>query len=163
MNGRLEPVGLVSSDDATVDHFESPELAISQKIQDLINSREVKFVWIDDASGSSVLNDIESLSYHDSGVTSIFHNAERPYLFCLYGEKVSKEQLGRMETAVTAFQQEYYGRGRAGRRPDMRRRKDTLKMLDQPGRVKEKAANVMTTPNIASSQSYVSRVRKESK
>jgi hypothetical protein len=163
VGGRLAAMGPVPSGEAAVDHMESPDLRVSKEIQSLVDSHEVKFLRIDDASGSSVLNDLESFSYHADGVTLILHNAERPYLFCLYGENVSKESLDRIGKAITAFQRENYGRGKPGRPADLPRRRKVRELLDQPGRMKEKASEVMTTDKIATSQSYVSRVRNEQK
>jgi hypothetical protein len=163
VGGRLAAVGPASSGEAAVDHMESPDLPVPKEIQGFIDSHEVKFLRIDDETGSSVLNDVESFGYHADGVTLIHHNAERPYLFCLYGENVSKESLDRVGKAITAFQRENYGRGKAGRRADVARRRTTRELLAQPGRMKEKAGEVMTTDKIQSSQSYVSRVRNEKK
>jgi hypothetical protein len=163
VDGRLEPLHAVHQEDDAAGYFESQELNVQPQIQSLIDSHEVKYVRIDDSSGCSVLNDVESFADHPEGITLVLHNAERPYLFCLYGEKVSKELLDRAGKAISAFQREHYERGKGGRPANLDRRKQTRELLKQPGRMKDKAALVETTENISSSQSYVSRVRNKAK
>jgi hypothetical protein len=133
------------------------------QIQELIESHEAKYVRIDESSGCSVLNDIESFAYHADGVTLLLHDAERPYLYCLFGEKATKELLDRAGKAVSAFQRDHYDRGKGGRPANLVRRKTVRELLNRPGSMKEKAAQVDTTDNISSSQSFVSRERKRTK
>jgi hypothetical protein len=161
VDGHLEPLHPAPQDDDVAEYFESQELKVPPQIQRLIDSHQAKYVRIDDSSGCSVLNDLESFAYHPEGITLVLHGAERPYLLCLYGEKVSKELLDRAGTAVSAFQREHYERGKGGRPANLARRKKVRELLKQPGSIKDKAAQVETTENISSSQSFVSRVRKE--
>jgi hypothetical protein len=162
-DGRLEPLQSVPPDDEAAAYFESEELKVPQQIQELIGSEQAKYVCIDDSSGYSILNELESFAYHPEGITLILHNAERPYLLCIYGENASKELLHRAGKAVSAFQREHYGRGKGGRPADVKRRKKISELLEEPGSLKEKAGQVDTTGYISSSQSFVSRVRKETK
>jgi hypothetical protein len=153
----------IPQDEDAAEYFESKELAVPPQIQTLIESGEAKLVRIDDSSGCSVLNDIESFAYHPEGITLVLHNAERPYLLCLYGEKVSKQLLDHAGKAISAFQREHYERGKGGRPVNLERRKKARELLKQPGSMKDKAAQVDTTENISSSQSYISNLKKKTK
>jgi hypothetical protein len=89
-NGRLEASAHVPEDSPLTDYFEAPNLQIPAEFQALIDKKKAKFIQIDDVSGASVLNDIENFGYHGEGITFIVHSAERPYLYCLVGEKTTK-------------------------------------------------------------------------
>jgi hypothetical protein len=109
--------------DAFVEDFASPNLAVSESMQELIDSGKATFVKIDDGPGYSLLKDLESFAYRDDGVALFYHNAEQPYLGCISGEKMKKELLAQMCTTITKFQQEHFGRTKGGRPPNMEERK----------------------------------------
>jgi hypothetical protein len=160
-NGRLQASAHVPEGSPASDYFQAPTLQIPQAFQTLIDGREAKFVQIDDVSGASVLNDIENFGYHGEGITFVVHNAERPYLYCLVGEKATKALWDKAGKSITAFQRQF-GRGKGGRPTTTVGRKKTIReALKQPGRKKEKAVRLMSDIATASGQSYLSRIKKE--
>jgi hypothetical protein len=158
-NGRLEASAHVPEDSPVTDYFEAPTLQIPAAFQALIDEKKAKFVQIDDVSGASVLNDIENFGYHGEGITFIVHSAERPYLYCLVGEKTTKALWDKAGRSITAFQRQF-GRGKGGRPPEFARRGKIREALAQPGRKKQKAVELMPDIATASAQSALSRVGK---
>jgi hypothetical protein len=159
-DGRLEASGHVPEDSPPSDYFEAPTLQIPVAFQTLIDERAAKFLQIDDVSGASVLNDIESFASHNDGITFIVHNAERPYLYCLVGEKATKALWDKAGKGITAFQRQF-GRGQGGRpTTNVGLKKMIHEALKQPGRKKEKAVQLMPSIATGSGQSYISRVGK---
>jgi hypothetical protein len=151
----------VPADESAEYYFETPDLQVPEAVEKLIGTRTAKFVQLEDISGSSVLSDLEGFAYYDRGIAFIVHRAECPYLFCLIGEKVSKQLLDQAAKGVTAFQQQYYGRGKAGRPRELMLRKKAIELLKQPGRKKEIASTLQAGVSLASRQSFLSRVTKE--
>jgi hypothetical protein len=159
-DGRLEASGHVPEDSPPSDYFEALTLEIPVAFQTLMDEKAAKFVQIDDVSGASVLNDIENFAYHSDGITFIVHNAERPYLYCLVGEKATKALWDKAGKGITAFQRQF-GRGKGGRpKTNVGLEKTIREALKQPGRKKEKAVQLMSSIATASGQSYISRVGK---
>jgi hypothetical protein len=160
-NAHLQAILPVPAEESAQYYFETPDLQVPEAVEKLIGAGTAKFVQLDDVSGSSVLSELEGFAYHDRGVTFILHRAERPYLFCLIGEKVSKQLLDQAAKGVTAFQQQYYGRGKAGRPRELMLRKKAIELLKQPGRKKEIASTLQAGVSLTSRQSFLSRVTKE--
>ena len=161
-DGRLKASLPVRPNEVAEHVYAARQLELPAQVQTLVDSKELKYVKVKDVDGSSVLNDLESFAYHQDGVALILHEAEREYLYCLFGENTNKELLDRVGKAVTEFQRNYYGREKRGRPPDLELRKKAEALLKEPGPKKDKAANLMPTSNIASAQSRLSRISKKS-
>jgi hypothetical protein len=164
-NGHLKP--RVSIPDETEgpsspELFESNDLKLPDPIQQQIDKDNAAFFQIKDKSGSSVLNEIERLSYRIDGVTFIRHDAEQPYLFCLIGEAATKMQLRSAEKAITDFQKAFDGRGKAGRGRDLRRVRRNAKRLSKPHIVKNLAMDDSTKTGVKSwsSADYLQRLKR---
>lgn len=163
VSGHFEPVRPVSEESAFSDFFESESVVVSDQLRKLIESGSAKFFRIDDACGSSVLSELESVAYYPEGITFVLHKAEQPYLFCLVGEKVSDHTWRRASKAVKAFQREYFERGKAGRPPNLKELKKGFALDRSPGPLKEKAASLgpgETEKDLRRKQVQLSRIRK---
>lgn len=159
-DGHLEATEYVPEGNPRLDFFEAPSLQIPAPFQALIDTKVAKFVQIDDTSGTFAFNELEQFSYYDRGLTFIVHNAEQPYLYCLIGEKATKELWGKAGTSISAFQRQF-GRGKGGRpTTNVELRKVMREALKQPGRKKEKAIELIPDVATTSGQSYLSRVAK---
>jgi Raf kinase inhibitor-like YbhB/YbcL family protein len=120
--------------------FPAPNLKILDEAQALVNKGEATFTQIDDAGPQYlVLKDLEIFAYKDDGVAFFIHNAEQPYLGCIFGEKMSKQQLAALGPTVTEFQKKYFSRTAGGRPPDMNRLKKMLEIDKKPISNQEKA------------------------
>jgi hypothetical protein len=158
-DGHLQSRVAMEEDSAATEYFEDVTLQVPDAFEKLTRSNQAKFVQIDDVSGTSVLNEIEDFAYFDGGVTFIWHNAERPYLFCLIGEKVSKALLDKAGRGITAFQNEF-GRAKAGRLRELGAVKKVREGLLKGGRKKQIAAEALPLIATASGQSVISRIRR---
>jgi Raf kinase inhibitor-like YbhB/YbcL family protein len=121
----LEPVtgGPASEDDPFSGFFEARKLKVLDEAQKLIDKGEATFTQIDDGPGYSLLKDFETFAYKDDGVAFFIHNAEQPYLWCIFGEKLTKQLLHDIGPTVTEFQKKHFFRTAGGRPPDMERLK----------------------------------------
>ena len=138
----LEPGSLPGNqdeDDPFRDSFEANKLKILDEAQDLVNKGQATFTQIDDGPGYSILKDFEVFAYKDDGVAFFQHNAEQPYLGCIFGEKITKQLLHDMGPTVTEFQKKHFSRTSGGRPPDMERLKQTLEIDKKPISNKAKA------------------------
>jgi hypothetical protein len=150
-------------DEPYVYFFESDPKSAPPYLRKPIKSGEVKFVEIDDEDSSSVLTRLESFAYYSEGITFMVHNAEQPYLFCLIGEKVTNDIWRNANTAVTAFQRALVGKGKAGRKADVKRLKQILRMRKQQVSQKEIAAALSHgdyAKDFRSSQAYLNYIEK---
>jgi len=145
LGDHLEPGGRrrpdpADPDDPFVEYFRSDALKILKEIQRFVDLGKATFVRIDDdGPGYSVLKDLESFAYKDDGVTFFIHDAEQPYLGCIFGEGMNKDMLADMGRVVTEFQKTYFDRTFGGRPPDMERLKAGLKTENKPISGVEKA------------------------
>jgi Raf kinase inhibitor-like YbhB/YbcL family protein len=128
--------------DAYAESFPAPSMDVPPAIQDLIHEGKATFVRVDDHGGYSMLKGLEDFAYKDDGVAIIHHDAEQPYLICIFGEKMTKETLADLGKAVTEFQQEHFHRSRGGRPPKLDRLKKRLEVDAKPISNKEKAAEL---------------------
>jgi hypothetical protein len=170
VKGKLEPAGPVVNDEnygiPFDEFFESDELKVPGKLQTLIDFGTAQYVLVEDKSGTSALNVLERISYDPDRITFVRHIAEQPYLLCLIGEKVSKKLFDMAGPVVTEFQREYYCRGKAGRPPDLAKRKQAIKLIRGKGPMKMKAGILSTgesATELFSNQSYLSRLNKKIK
>jgi len=107
--------------------------------------RHATFLQVDDKTGSSILSDIEEIGYTPSGVCFVYHKSKVPYLFWLLGEEVlSEKTLKPLLKLITAFQKQYHGRQKRGRKPNVKNLRKTLNVIDKPGVLKEKASDLAT-------------------
>lgn len=120
--------------------FPAPKLKILGEAQALVDKGEATFTQIDDGPKYSILKDLEMFAYKDDGVAFFIHNNEgQLYLGCIFGEKMTKQQLHDMGPTVTEFQRKYFDRTAGGRPPDMDRLKKTLEIDKKPISNKAKA------------------------
>jgi Raf kinase inhibitor-like YbhB/YbcL family protein len=108
--------------------FPAPNLKIPDEAQALVDKGEATFTQIDDGPEYSMLKELEEFAYKDDGVAFFVHNAEQPYLGCIFGEKMSKQQLADLGKTVTEFQKKSFFRTAGGRPPDMDRLKKMLEI-----------------------------------
>lgn len=170
VRGRLVAIRPAHADAHYLDFFESATIEaprrIQRELQKQIKSGVAKFLRIDDGHGYSVLKELEGFAYYPEGVTYILHMAEQPYLYCLIGEKVSKEDVRRAGVVVSAFQRECYRRGTAGRPPKLDRWRKVITSERKPGQVKRKAWSLWEDQgeqDLIIKQVYMSRIRKKLK
>ena len=119
--------------------FPAPNLKIPDEAQALVDKGEATFTQIDDGPEYSILKELEEFAYKDDGVAFFVHNAEQPYLGCIFGEKMSKQQLAELGRTVTEFQKKNFFRTAGGRPPDMDRLKKMLEIDKKPLSNQEKA------------------------
>jgi hypothetical protein len=104
------------------------------QLEGLLRSGDAKLVQLDDKSGSSVLNALESFAYEPAALTFILHNSERPYLFLLVGEKIETDTTWRdAAKVVTALQHKLYGRRKAGRPANVKKLRKAIYLRKQKG------------------------------
>jgi Raf kinase inhibitor-like YbhB/YbcL family protein len=108
--------------------FPAPKLKISDEAQALVDKGEATFTQIDDGPAYSLLKELEIFAYKDDGIAFFVHNAEQPYLGCIFGEKMTKQLLHDMGPTVTEFQKKNFFRTSGGRPPDMDRLKELLEI-----------------------------------
>jgi Raf kinase inhibitor-like YbhB/YbcL family protein len=132
----------VSEDESFRDFFRADNLKILDEAQELVDKGKATFTQIDDGPGYSLLKDLEMFAYKDDGVAFFVHNAEQPYLGCIFGEKITKQLLHDMGKTVTEFQKKHFFRTSGGRPPDMERVKKTLEVDKEPISNKAKAAEL---------------------
>ncbi len=162
--GQLEPiVPHPDSEEPYVYLFESDPKRVPKYLKKLIQSGQAKFVEIDDEDGSTILTRLELFAYYPEGITFVVHRAEQPYLICLVGEKVTNEIWRKANKAVTAFQNELVGKGRAGRPLDTKRFKKALRLKKQHLSKKEIASALShgdSEKDFRSAQTYYIQVEK---
>jgi hypothetical protein len=112
--------------------FPAPNLKIPDEAQALVDKGEATFTQIDDGLEYSMLKELEEFAYKDDGVAFFVHNAEQPYLGCIFGEKMSKHQLAELGKTVTEFQKKHFFRTAGGRPPNIDRLKETLEVDRKP-------------------------------
>jgi Raf kinase inhibitor-like YbhB/YbcL family protein len=142
VDDHLEPgtqVPALDDDEPYRDFFESKGLKILGEAQDLVDKGKATFTQIDDGPGYSLLKDLETFAYKDDGVAFFIHNAEQPYLGCIFGEKLTKQLLHDMGPTVTEFQKRHFFRTAGGRPPDMERLKKMQAIDRKPISNKAKA------------------------
>ena len=158
--GHLQPVVPVPSDEEMADYLEDPTLDVPPTFQQLINEEKIKFVQIDDESGSSALSTLERYTYSDGGVTLVRHGTSPPYLFVLVGERATKELIDDTGKALTAFQRDSFERGKGGRPRNPARHRAYREALTKPGAKKVSAVDIGgdTGVKMESAQSGLSRI-----
>jgi hypothetical protein len=136
----LEPAAAVAGiDDPFVEYFKADKLTILSEAQKLIDDGKATFVQIDDGPGYSLMKDLESFAYRADGVAFFLHNAEQPYLGCIFGEKMTKQLLHDIGKTLTEFQKKYYRRGTGGRPADVAALKKMQEVANRPISDKAKA------------------------
>jgi hypothetical protein len=166
VDGHLETEGAIPADFPIYDYMETEKLSVSMEAEELIDSGEVIFVQLRDSSGFSVLNELENLAYDESALTFIQHEAEQPYLFCLFGERVNKEKLARAGKVISAFQKEFYHRAKGGRPMNTAKFKEAAELDEKPGPSKVKAAALAkgdTAKDLKREEDYLFNFRKKTK
>jgi hypothetical protein len=138
LEGRIAP----GPDEAYSDYFESPGMHVPPTIRELIEAGKAKFVRIEDPNDYSILQDLESFAYKDDGVALFVHQAEQPYLGCIFGEKMAKQTLAQMGKAVSEFQKTNFSRVQGGRPRNTDRLKRELKVDQRAISNKAKAAEL---------------------
>lgn len=153
--------GYVDEDAPFGDSFESDWVKVPPAVQQQVASGNVKFVFVEDEHWSSALNELEHFAYYPEGLTFVLHQAEQPYLLCLIGEKVSDKLWRQASRVKTALLKKNLGRGAAGRPPDIKRLRETIKIRQRNGPLKTKINlnNELKKP-FESAQAYLSRVGK---
>ncbi|HXN74382.1 MAG TPA: hypothetical protein VN861_17680 [Candidatus Acidoferrales bacterium] len=126
-----QPVG-VPENEPYREFFAAEKLKILAEAQELVDKGEATFTQIDDGPGYSMLKDLETFAYKDDGVAFFIHNAEQPYLGCIFGEKMSKQFLHVMGKTLTEFQKKNFFRTSGGRPPDIARLKKVLEVDKKP-------------------------------
>jgi hypothetical protein len=162
--GQFLPVApYPGGDEPYVYFFESDPRSAPQHFQKLIKSGAAKYVELDDKDDSSLFARLESFAYHPEGITFVVHRAEQPYLFCLIGESVTNEIWRDTSKAVSAFHRALLGKGNAGRPPNIKRLKLTLRMRERPLSKKEIASALShgdSEKDFRSAQAYLSQIEK---
>jgi hypothetical protein len=157
VNGELLPAEQWGDEEEIAFPYESEEVEVPEEVARMIDTREAKFVRVDDKDGGSALRQLAAFSYHDQGVTFMLLGSYPPLLYCLFGESVSTKTLRHAHSVVTAFQKKYFRREKRGRPPDLKRQAELNQLLKKPGRQKERAS---TLPgNLWSNQVILSRAK----
>jgi len=141
--------------------FESDRVETPVALRGQIERGEAKFIRIEDPFSTSVLSQIEDLTYDPASVTFVLHKAERPYLLLMIGEKVGKDVVSRAGGTITAFQREYFKRRRGGRNRDISKLRRARNLLRRPGSSKEKALTLMPHNTPEAAQSFLSKTKKD--
>lgn len=164
IDNTLHPGGGYPGIDEPFDYFfESPRLEVSAKLEKLIASHKAKAVRVDDESLTSILSKFEQFAYDPEAITFLLHNAEQPYLFCLIGEKVSAADWRKADSAVTTFFKEHYLREKRGRTGKLLRFKRALRLPEEGGSLKVRAAKLERgdlSKDGQTAQAYAIRVKK---
>jgi len=126
-NGKLEAASEAvrnADDPVWEDLYAEDELEIPEQLADLIKGRHAKVVQVDDHTGRSVLNELESFAYRDDALTFILHHTQhQKYILCLVGENVTTDETWRQAgKVVTALQKQFYSRTKSGRPSGVSRR-----------------------------------------
>lgn len=119
-NGRLEAASeQVRSEPEPVfeDLYAEDELPIPETLAKFLDRGRAKVVQVDDHKGTSILNQLESISYRNDSLTFILHDTgAQKYIFCLVGERVTTDTTWRdAGKVITALQKQFYGRTKSGR------------------------------------------------
>jgi hypothetical protein len=163
-NGQLAPLRATYDEEPIDASFQSNQMRLPKPVELVISSGEAKCVQIEDKDGSSVLSTLESFAYFAEGITFIVHQRERPYLFCIVGEKVTNALWRKASRAVSALLHRHHGRERAGRPKDLQKWRKTRRLLKKPGPKKAAAVELAgKAQNVPTQQSYISRHLKELK
>lgn len=160
---QFEPVGAYPGDDEQFeDYFEADRMTLPASLEKLIASSKGKFALIEDVSWSSALSRLEYFASFPEGLTFVVHDAERPYLLCLIGEKVTDDDWKKASPARSALLRKYFNRGKAGRRRNIRRLREAIKLRKRPGPLKNKVVpHGDEAKFFDSGYAYLSRLGKE--
>jgi hypothetical protein len=114
------------------------------KSASLFTSGKAKWFVIDDPRGQSLLADIEAIAYSPDAIVFVTHypHIHQPFLFCLIGEDVSDDDWKKAAPVKTQFQQEQYGTGIRGRKPNVEQQRLEYKALDSSEPKKNIAASI---------------------
>ena len=115
---------------------------LPDEVNNLIESKAIKFIELRDELKKSTLTRLETDGYHLNGVTLVVHQTLHPRLWCLVGEDITDPQWRKVYKAVSALLRRHYGRSRPGRKRDPRRVKKGIELRDAPGSKKSKAAQL---------------------
>jgi hypothetical protein len=140
VNDHLESASWTPKGHLFSDYFADEKLKVLPEMQKRIHDGTVRLVQIEDDSFSTVLSELEEFAYFPDAITFVLHNAERPYLFCLFGERVTQPDFREAGKVVSAILRQKYGRGKGGRPRDRVREKKALNLLKKPGSKAEKAS-----------------------
>jgi hypothetical protein len=162
----LEPAAGMPDDEPFVEYFSRNTLPVVPELQKAINEGAAKFVQIEDESFSTMLSELEEFAYDPNAITFIVHQAERPHLFCLMGERVTQPQLRDALPAVSAILRKHYNRGKAGRPRDRVREKKAQNLIRKAER-KAEIAHALAKGGLAkdhfSAERYARQVAKRSR
>jgi len=145
-----------------VDYFANDRLKVPPVMEKQLQDGAAKVVQIEDNSFSTVLSELEEFAYFPDAITFIRHKAERTYLFCLVGERVTQPDFREAGTVVSAMLREDYGRG-PGRPRDRLREKKALNLHKKSGPKAEIAhalAKGDTAKDHFSAERYARQVKK---
>jgi hypothetical protein len=157
----LKPVVPTGKEDPYEYAFEASNLELPSALEKLVNSGAAKVFQIDDRSSSSVLNEVENAAYHIDGLTYIIHQAERPYILCLIGEKADTQVWRDAAKAVHALQRKYFKREKAGKPSDVRQLFKVDAQMRKSGPMKVRALSVAKTENSGTSLSAFSNLKRQ--
>jgi hypothetical protein len=163
VNDHFESITAPLPEEAYMDYFEDEGLTVGQDLQAQIDRGAAKYIEIEDEALSSVFSELEEFGYSPEAITFVLHKAERPYLLCLIGEKVTQPEFRNAGTVVSALNRKHYGRGKGGRPRDRVRETKAEHKLQQPGSVSEKAGDLSKGPNAKdhySAERYLREVKK---
>jgi protein involved in ribonucleotide reduction len=149
------------------ERFTTPSLNISENVKSFVKKGMVKVFQIDGSSDDSILADLGS-AYDPNGLLFIIQTPKEgcPTLLCMIGERVSVSSVWKPAgKVVTAFQKQLFGRVKSGRPRNTKRFAQALKQRAKPGRLKSKVQvpSSGTAKDIASAQSFISRVDQKSR
>jgi hypothetical protein len=163
IGGHFEPAKMRVDPDTPFEYFfESDDVRIPEIAETQIKKGRIKFAQIEDQEWSSVLSKLEYFAYDPESLTFVLHNAEQPYLFCLIGEKISDETWRRASKIRSAFLKQCYGRGTAGRPPNIPRLRESIKLRKSAGPLKDKVTpSGDEAKSFHSAYSYLSRLGKQ--
>jgi hypothetical protein len=162
VNGHFEPgKGHPGGNTPSEYFFESNSVPKSPNLRRKLKAADAKVVVIDDENWSSVLTKMEYIAYDPERLTFILHDAEQPYLFCLVGEKATNKSWNKASTVVSAFLRENFNRGKAGRRMNLRRFQEMIRLRRKAGPIKERlVAKGELEKHSLSERSYSARIGK---
>lgn len=123
--------------------YEHPDLPLPEGVEEMIACSKSAWLQIDDADTNSLLAQIEDVVYDPERVSFVFHNANSPFLFCLIGENVGDEAWREAGKIKNRFQQQMFGTGKRGKRPNLNKRAAEYNALGTPSQAKSKAVDLL--------------------
>jgi hypothetical protein len=145
--------------------FLDEKMEIIPALAELIGSGGARLLQVDGGGGTSLLQELEYLTYDPSKLAFIIHRGDQPRVYCLIGEAVSTDKLWRdAGKVVTALQKALYGRQKAGRPANLKRRTKAIRLVRSSESPKDQAFAIQPVPkterDLESRQHYLREVKR---